>query len=120
LNSDYHFMKRNLVIGITIMCMAAVCTSFGQLLWKLSSESENTLFLYIGGYALYGIGAVLMIIAFKFGDLSILHPMLSVGFILAIVWGRIILEEPVTFKKLIGIAVIIAGMIFLGLGGKQK
>jgi len=120
LNSDNNPVKRKLAIGISIMCMAAVCTSLGQLFWKLSSGSENALLLYIGGYVLYGIGAILMIIAFKFGDLSVLHPMLSVGFILAIVWGRIILEEQVTFHKLAGIAIIIDGMIFLGLGGKQK
>ena len=120
MNSDNHLVKRNLAIGISIMCMAAVCTSLGQLLWKLSSKSENTLLLFIAGYALYGIGAILMIIAFKFGDLSILHPMLSVGFILAIVWGRIILEEPITLQKLAGITTIIVGIIFLGLGSKKK
>jgi len=120
LNLDNNPVKRKLAVGISIMCLAAVCTSLGQLFWKLSSGSENTLLLYIGGYALYGIGAILMIIAFKFGDLSVLHPMLSIGFILAIVWGRIILEEQVTLQKLAGITIIIAGMIFLGLGGKQK
>lgn len=102
------------------MCFSAVCASIGQLVWKLSALSETPFLFYIIGFVLYGIGAVLMIIAYRFGELSILQPMLSVGFILAIVLGYIILNEPITYYKLAGISIIIIGLIFLGLGGKHK
>ena len=69
-----------LPLGIAIMLMSSVLTCTGQLCWKLASSKESVLFL-VGGFALYGFGALLMLVAMRFGELSILHPMLSAGYI---------------------------------------
>lgn len=100
--------------GMILMFIAACCTSVGQLFWKLS---ENALTLYLMyGFILYGIGALLMIIAFRYGSLSVLHPMLCLSYIFALFLGYFFLNESIGIKQLMGISFIITGVIFIGGG----
>lgn len=102
--------------GIVLILFASVLTSIGQLLWKMSNG--NNLILLITGFMYYGLGAVLMVIAFRFGSLSVLHPMLSFSYIFAIVLGSTVLNEHVSLRQLLAICVIIVGVILLG-GGDE-
>lgn len=104
--------NKNLIFGILLILLSALFTSSGQLMWKLGTVH---IFLILIGFVLYGIGALLMIGAFRFGEISVLHPMLSVSYILSLVLGAIVLKETITIHKIIGIVLIIIGMIFLGL-----
>lgn len=107
--------SNNLYIGIFLMLASSACTCVGQLLWKIAPMSSgNPLYPYVGGVILYGAGACGMMIAFKFGEVSILHPMLSFGFVLSLVLGAAVLHEPVTWKSIAGVILILGGMIFLG------
>ncbi|QTN00823.1 EamA/RhaT family transporter [Sediminibacillus dalangtanensis] len=100
--------------GIAIMIAASACTALGQLCWKLSAGEIN-LFL-IGGLSLYFLGAVGMVIAFRFGSLSVLHPLLSLGYVFALFLGSMFLEEIITSKNYIGTALIIIGAVLIGGG----
>ena len=100
--------------GIILIVFASLLTAYGQMLWKISNGSE--LKYIITGFALYGIGAVLMIIAFRYGRLSVLHPMMSFGYIFVIILGKTILKESVTPIQLIATAIIICGVILIGGG----
>jgi undecaprenyl phosphate-alpha-L-ara4N flippase subunit ArnE len=108
-----------LSIGIAMMILSSMSTCFGQLFWKLAGAGSNLLF-YIFGFALYGLGALMMICAFQFGGLSVLHPMLSVGFIASIFVGAAVLGERITLTKVSGILLIIVGMIFLSRSGRKE
>ena len=61
-----------------------------------------------------------MVVSFKFGEISILHPMMSMSYALSQILGYFILFEPVTFKKLAGIVLIMCGTVFLGLASRQR
>ena len=74
------------------------------------------LFLLALGFALYGIGALFMIIAYRFGPLSVLQPVLSLNYVLSIAIAALILKEPVTILKCVGVIVIILGVLFVALG----
>lgn len=108
----------NLTKGITLVIISALCTSFGQLLWKLGVD-KGILLLFLG-FVLYGIGALSLIIAFKFGKLSILHPIMCVGYIFTLVNGYIFLGEEIALKQVIGIAIIIIGVIFIARGESNE
>ena len=97
--------------GIALMLLAALLTCLGQLCWKLGGGGE--LLWLLPGFALYGCGALLMIVAMRFGELSVLHPMLSVGYVLSVALGSLVLHEEVTASKTLGIGVIILGLVFL-------
>lgn len=103
--------------GILIMILASLFTSIGQMFWKIFRENNNILFLAIG-FILYGVGAILMIVAFKFGKYSIIHPMMCTSYIFAILLGGFFLGEYLSVYKLLGIFIISVGVIFIG-GGDE-
>ncbi len=101
--------------GISLMLLSSLFVCVGQLFWKLSSE--NVFYLF-GGFGLYGIGAFVMLYAYKFGSLSVLQPMLSANYVFTIVLATIVLKEEMTVLKVLGVLVIILGVVFIG-GGDE-
>lgn len=104
--------------GIVLIIISALCTSFGQLFWKFGINKSILFILF--GFILYGIGALTMIIAFKFGELSILHPLMCIGYIFALINGFLFLNERISFLQFIGIVIIILGVIFIARGDKSE
>ncbi len=98
-------------IGVLIIIASSLCTSFGQMFWKLSGTELN-LYLFIG-FVLYGTGAVLLVLALSFDELSSLHPLLCLSYIFAIILGYAVLGEHISALKIIGISVIIVGVMFI-------
>ena len=101
---------KNLARGVALMLTSSLMTCVGQLLWKLSAD--GSLPLLLGGFALYGAGALTMIFALRCGELSVLHPMLGAGYVLSLLLGSVLLNE------LIGVAVIVAGLVLLARSGE--
>lgn len=110
--------NKDLLVGMVLMIVSSISTSIGQLMWKLSANNENLLFYFLG-FLFYGVGAMLMIIAFKYGELSILHPIMSFGYVISIFFSIIILHESITLNRFIGIGLIVLGMFFLGRSGMK-
>lgn len=106
-------MKKNLK-GIIFVILASICTTVGQLLWKFSNGIEIK--YIVGGFALYFLGAILIIIAFKYGSLSVIHPFMSIGYIFALILGKIFLNENIFFNQYFGVALIIIGVMLIGGG----
>ena len=65
-----------------------------------------------------------MVISFRFGEMSVLHPMLSAGFIGSLFLGAVFLDEEVHFKKIIGVVRILRGRCIVNYrsakGGEKK
>lgn len=107
---------KNLARGVALMLTSSLMTCVGQLLWKLSAD--GSLPLLLGGFALYGTGALTMIFALRCGELSVLHPMLGAGYVLSLLLGSVLLNEPLSSTKLIGVTVIVAGLVLLARSGE--
>lgn len=103
--------------GILLMLVSSVCVCVGQLLWKLSATQG--IIVMIVGFCFYGLGALVMTIAYKFGKLSVLQPMLSLNYALSIILAAVILKEQITILKCIGVLIIIAGVIMIA-GGDEE
>lgn len=103
--------------GIFLMLISSVCACFGQLLWKLSADKGFLIMLL--GFFLYGIGALVMLLAYRYGELSVLQPMLSLNYVLSIVLGTVVLQEMVTIWKCLGVLIIIAGVVMIA-GGDER
>lgn len=101
-------------VGILFILFASLTTAFGQMFWKLSAGSS--IFYILIGFFLYFIGAGLMIVAFRFGSLSVLHPILSMGYVFAVFIGSIFLEEIISGRQIMGIICIIFGAMLIGGG----
>lgn len=103
--------------GILLMLLSSICVCFGQLLWKMSAEQGFIVMLI--GFGFYGMGASVMIVAYKYGKLSVLQPMLSLNYVLSIILASIVLKEEITILKCIGVLVIIAGVLLIA-GGDEE
>lgn len=103
-------------IGICLMLICAVCLSTGQFIWKYY---KNIFSVFIG-FGIYGVGAMAMLCAYHFGNLSVLQPINSVSYIISTVLGAIFFQERITEGKVIGILVLMAGIIFLAGGDRKK
>lgn len=109
--------------GILLMLLSSLLTCTGQLVWKLASGKQQDtpyFLLLLLGFIMYGLGAILMIVAFRFGDVSILHPMLSFGFIVSLFYGAGILHEEIRLSNILGVMVIVVGIICLGKSHKME
>lgn len=102
--------------GILLMLVSSICVCVGQLLWKLSAM-QGLIFM-LAGFAFYGAGALIMIIAYKFGKLSVLQPMLSLNYVLSILLAALVLHEAITLYKVIGVIIITCGVIMIA-GGDE-
>jgi multidrug transporter EmrE-like cation transporter len=73
----------------------------------------------IGGLALYGVGTVLMILALRHGELSVLWPVISLSYVWVTIISVVWFHEPMNLPKVAGVAVIISGVAILGRGAHK-
>ena len=109
----YESLKRN-KIGIILMLVSSVMACLGQLLWKMSTQGE--LLYLLCGFLLYGLGAIIMMVAYRYGSLSVLQPILSVNYVLSLLIGYFILDENISYLNILGVIVIILGVILIAGG----
>lgn len=103
-------------LGIVLMLLCALCLCGGQFIWKCSQSPVALL----GGFIIYGFGALSMLCAYNFGNLSTLQPINSVSYIISAVLGSVIFHEVITWTTVLGIGLIIVGVIFLARGDGEQ
>ena len=103
--------------GIFLIILSSICVCIGQLFWKLGANGSYMYIIF--GFCLYGTGALLMLISYKYGSLSVLQPMLSLNYVITIFLSYFVLNEQITINKLIGIFIIIFGVILIGRGDRK-
>jgi len=74
--------------------------------------------MLFSGFFIYGIGALFMLVAYKFGSLSVLQPILSSSYIFSTILAVTILKESMTLSKLTGIILIVISVILIGSSDK--
>lgn len=103
--------------GIALMSAAAFLVAGGQFAWKLAA-GERLGWLALG-FVLYGLGALLMTVSFRFGKLSVVHPFLSLSYVFAVVLAYFFLGETLRPVQYAAIATIMAGVTLIG-GGDDE
>lgn len=115
-------MSSQLIRSMLLVMFASIVGSFGgvflkkganRLTGKLTSfVSKDLAFgigLYLGSSVFYGLGL-------KGGDVSVLYPMVSLGYVATLVWGKIFFGEEFTKTKIAGLALVLIGVCFVGMG----
>lgn len=101
--------------GFILMFLSALCACLGQLFWKFFVLDGDYILLLLGCF-LYCVGALLMLIAYKHGSLSVLQPILSVSYVFSLLIGYFFLNETICLLNWIGCFCIIGGVIFIAGG----
>jgi multidrug transporter EmrE-like cation transporter len=73
----------------------------------------------VAGYTLYGINTLMLVLALREGELSMLYPIIALTYVWVTLLSYLILKEPPNFYKNLGIATIVLGVAVLGRGGKK-
>ena len=121
---SFHFTRRQSTV------LVFLCTVFGAAAQVLIKAGANTLtsnnplaMLHnanlLVGYCLYGLNTVLLTLALKDGELSILYPVISLTFIWVMFLSLVFFKESISVPKILGVLVIVAGVAVLGKGGRK-
>ncbi|MDO8740047.1 MAG: EamA family transporter [Candidatus Woesearchaeota archaeon] len=116
--------------AIILIFIVTILTSVAQILYKLgvnkidsfSFYSVITNYILIGGLLVYGIAAILMLIAFKGGDVSVLYPIIAASYIFVGLLSIYFFGDAMNMLKWLGVLSILFGVIFINLkpaGGKK-
>ncbi len=110
-------MRQKSALILALIC--TLCTSAGQLFWKLGADPLNYIWLFFG-FMFYGLGALLMILALRSGDLSFVHPLLATSYIWVTILSVVVFPtDTLNIWKISGVAVIIVSVILLSIGSTR-
>jgi drug/metabolite transporter (DMT)-like permease len=62
------------------------------------------------------LSSVFFVAGVRKGELTVLYPMVSLGYIWTLFWSRIFFGEPFTRSKFAGLGLILTGIVFLAFG----
>jgi drug/metabolite transporter (DMT)-like permease len=105
-----------------LVFIASIIGSFGAVLLKMGSAQLNgNLLSFLNpklalGVALFLGSSVFYALGVRGGQLSVLYPMVSLGYIWTLLWARLFFKEAFTPQKFVGLALILLGVFFVGLG----
>jgi uncharacterized membrane protein len=101
-------------LGFILMFVCTFFTAFGQFFLKRGMDNFSLLNIHIYiGILLYGLGAAVMILALRHGDLSSLYPIISLTFIWVIFLSAMFLGEKITVPKILGTGTILCGVVLI-------
>jgi multidrug transporter EmrE-like cation transporter len=129
--APFHFSHRQ------SLTMVFLCTLFGvaaQFLIKISTT--HAMFTAPGGglslaalisnfplwagLACYGASTVLLILALKDGELSLLYPVISLTYVWVVALSALVFHEALNVWKVIGVALICSGVALLGMERNKR
>lgn len=102
--------------GSVIGSFGAVFLKLGALALRRDWSSIVFNWKLAVGIAAYMLSSVFFLKGVSNGELSVLYPMVSLGYICTLVWSRLFFQETVTKFKLIGVTMILGGIILLAQG----
>jgi len=115
-------MTALLIRSMLMVFFAGIIGSFGAVFLKLGAARLNQSILsfanarLVWGVGLYLGSSVVYTLALRGGQLSVLYPMVSLGYIWTLLWSRLFFQEPLTRQKFLGLGLILVGVFFVGLG----
>jgi len=110
--------------AILLMVGCTFLTSIAQIFYKIGANKLSlttllTNYYLLIGLGIYGFAAVLMITAFKGGDVSVLYPIIATSYIWVGFLSAHFFNENLNFLRWLGIIFIVAGIVFVSLGSKK-
>ena len=111
-----------LLHSMLLVLAASVIGSFGAVFLKFGAHriTRNPLsFLNLPlalGVALYLGSSVFYFMGLRGAQLSILYPLVSLGYIWTLLWARLFFHESITRQKIMGLGLILFGVVLVGMG----
>jgi drug/metabolite transporter (DMT)-like permease len=109
--------------SIVLVSIASFIGSFGALFLKAGAAKLHLGKRYLVlnprlllGVALFCASSLAYVVGVRRGELSVLYPLVSLSYIWTMLWSVLFLKERMTRNKVLGLALIVIGIIFIGFG----
>lgn len=125
--------RHNQKLSIALVFLCTILGAAAQILMKSgtqSTEATSPVALIVAiftnwhlflGYALYGLSTVVLIVALKYGQLSILYPVIALTYVWVTILSVVLYNEALNPFKLLGLTTVVLGVAILGRGlGNSK
>jgi undecaprenyl phosphate-alpha-L-ara4N flippase subunit ArnE len=109
--------------AILLMVVCTLFTSTAQVFYKIGAAKLPLIFTnyqLLAGLFLYALGAVVFVIALKFGEVTILYPIIATSYIWVALLSWWIFNDVMNIYKSLGIIAIVAGITIISIGGKKS
>lgn len=110
--------------SMALVLLGSFVGSFGAVFLKAGSEQLRLGLLHLinwrlgAGIALFVGSSLFFVQGIRHGELSVLYPMVSLGYVWTLLWSRLFFGEPFTRGKFFGLGLILLGVFFVGLGSR--
>lgn len=109
--------------SMLLMLVASLFGSFGAACLKSGAERLRfnlralaTNYYLAAGIGLFVLSSYFFVLGVREGELSVLYPMVSLGYIWTLFLSRAFFGEPFTRSKVAGLALVLGGIVLLGFG----
>jgi len=108
--------------SMLLVFIASVIGSFGAVFLKMgAARLDGSILSFVNTRLVLGVtlflgSSVFYALGIRGGQLSVLYPMVSLGYIWTLLWSRLFFNEPFTRAKFAGLGLILLGVFFVGLG----
>ena len=108
--------KTDLWKGVFLMLICVSCLCAGQFIWK----RFDGIISLAAGFAFFAVGALSMLSAYRFGNLSVLQPINSLSVVISAFLGAAFFQEVISPLRMAGIVAIMAGVVILTRGERKQ
>jgi multidrug transporter EmrE-like cation transporter len=108
--------------SMLLVFTASLVGSFGAVfLKKGATRLDGTILSFVNAELFLGVSlflgsSVFYALGIRGGQLSVLYPMVSLGYLWTLLWSKLFFQEPLTATKFLGLGLILAGVCFVGMG----
>jgi multidrug transporter EmrE-like cation transporter len=106
-------------LGGFLGSFGAVFLKSGATRLEMNVKSIATNWRLVLGIAIYLLSSVFFVFGLRKGELSVLYPLVALGYMWTVVWSRVFFGEPLTRAKFVAVGLILVGIAFLGLGSQK-
>jgi drug/metabolite transporter (DMT)-like permease len=110
------------VSSMLLVLLASLIGSIGAVYLKMGAADLRHGYRHVfnlrlaAGVALFLGSSVFYLLGIRRGELSVLFPMVSLGYVWTLFWSRLFFREPFSRVKFVGLALILLGVFFVGMG----
>ena len=112
--------------SIALIVLSTLIGAAAQILLRFGADNLNgaglegilTNVSLIGGYACLGVNTLIVVIALRGGQLSVLYPIIGLTYIWVAILAPMYFKDVINLPKIVGLVFIIAGVSFIGSGSR--
>ncbi len=117
-----NFFRTN-IFSIILVFISTILVSFAQVAFKMAWSDPVLSFSLLSklllGLGLYGIGAVLFLVALRNEKVSYLFPFLTLSYVWVILLSAYLFGEVISLAKILGVSLIFTGIFLIYVSGRS-